>query len=220
TTQRRPLEVFGAEEKDKLLAPPEGVYDLPIYSEPKVHPDHHIELAKALYSVPGHLIGHYVKARADRNLVKIYFRGKLIKTHPRKSPGERSTDPEDLPAEKAAYAMKDLEKLQATAGRYGQNVGGMAAAVLDNPLPWTKMRQVYRLLGLARRFGGPAVDEACRQALEFEAIDIHLVARMLERGREGQTIALAPGSANVVPLRFARSKEEFKVSGPGDGDAS
>lgn len=51
-----------------------------------------------MYSVPGDLIGHRVGTRADRHLVKIYFRGQLIKTHPRQSVGGRSTDPGDLPA--------------------------------------------------------------------------------------------------------------------------
>ena len=32
---------------------PKSAYDLPVYSEPLVHRDHHVEVAKALYSVPG-----------------------------------------------------------------------------------------------------------------------------------------------------------------------
>jgi len=222
TTQRRPLEVFEAEEKSQLLVAPDSLYDLPIYADPKVHPDHHVEVDKALYSVPGHLIGLYVKARADRNLVKIFHRGKLIKTHPRKPPGGRSTDAEDLPAEKTAYAMRDLDKLRRVAFSHGQSIGAMATALLDNPLPWTKMRQVYRLLGLVRRYGATVVDQACKQAVEFEAFDVLLVARMLERGREGVQIALAEPSPNIVALRFARPEEEFAVLLPskskGDGD--
>ena len=43
--------------------------------------------------MPGELIGPRVEARADSCLVKIYSRGQLIKTHPRKPAGGRSTDP-------------------------------------------------------------------------------------------------------------------------------
>ncbi len=33
----------------------------------------------------------------------------------------------------------------------GAAIGAYAAAVVDHPLPWTTMRQVYCLLGLVKR---------------------------------------------------------------------
>ena len=98
------------------------------------------------------------------------------------APGRRSTDPADLPAEVTAYAMRDLNALQRKASAHGDHVGAYAAAVLEHPLPWTKMRQVYRLLGLVRRHGADAVDDACRRALDAEVIDVGLIERMLTRG--------------------------------------
>ena len=62
-----------------------------------------------MYSVPGELIGQRVHARADTPLVKIYVRGQLIKTHPRKPPGGRSTDPADYPVGRAEYALRDVD---------------------------------------------------------------------------------------------------------------
>ena len=47
--------------------------------------------------------------------------------------------------------MRDLNALQRKAAAHGTDVGTYATAVLEHPLPWTKMRQVYRLLGLVRR---------------------------------------------------------------------
>lgn len=220
TTQRRPLEVFEAAEKALLLPAPERSYQLPSYAEPKVHPDHHIEMEKALYSVPGNLIGHRVKTRADAQLVKIYFRGQLVKTHPRQPPGGRSTDPDDLPQHKTAYAMRDVDKLLRVARSYGQDIGAFAASLLDNPLPWTRMRQVYRLLGLVRHWGADPVEQACHQALQFEAIDVSLLARMLERGKERMQVALAEPNSNVVPLRFARPSQEFATARPQDDEHS
>ena len=46
------------------------------------------------------------------------------------------------------------------------------------------MRQVYRLLGLVKKWGAARVEQACRRALDAEAVDVNLVSRMLERGRE------------------------------------
>ncbi len=213
TTQRRPLEVFRAEEAPALLPAPESPYDLPIYSEPKVARDYHVEVAKALYSVPAAYIGCRVKARADRHLVRIYHRGVLVTTHPRKPPGRRSTHQGDLPPEKAAYAMRDVNRLKGQAAAHGPSVGALAAAVLEGPLPWTRMRRVYRLLGLVRRFGAERVEAACARAVEFEAYDVGLVARMVEKARERQDLP-APwqASGEVVQLRFARLDEEFAAS--------
>ena len=156
TTQARPVEVFAVEEQPRLLPAPTERYDVPIYATAKVHRDHHIEVAKALYSVPGNLIGTRVEVRADRQLVRIFARGQLVKVHPRQAPGRRSTDPDDLPSHTTVYAMRDLDRLRRMAAGHGEAIGVYATALLDIPLPWTKMRQVYALLGLVKKWGAGA----------------------------------------------------------------
>jgi transposase len=216
TTQARPAEVF-ADEESHLLAPvPADDYDLPTYPQPKVHRDHHIEVDKALYSVPGSLIGQHVSVRADSKLVKIFHRGQLVKTHVRTAPGGRRTDPADLPSEKTVYAMRDIETLKRRAASHGPSVGAYAVALLDIPLPWTKMRQVYALLGLARRYGDDRTDEACRRALEAEAVNVGLIGRMLARAAEADGSAEVP-AGKVLPGRFARDDAHFAVTRPERG---
>jgi hypothetical protein len=189
TTQCRPAELFKLEELSRLLPAPGGRYDVPLYATAKVHRDHHIEVAKALYSVPGNLIGRSVEVRADRQLVRIFARGQLVKTHPRQQPGRRSTG-------------------------HGPAIGVYAAALLDIPLPWTKMRQVYALLGLVKKWGDERVEAACSKALEAEAINVGLIGRMLERGTENTSIQPAlPGT--VVTGRFARDPSHFAVGAAG-----
>ncbi len=195
-----------------LLPAPAEPYDLPIYRQAKVHRDHHIEVARALYSVPGALIGATVDVRADSSLVRISHRGQVVKVHPRMAPGRRSTDPVDLPADKTAYAMRDLDQLHAKMTGYGKAIGAYTAALLDTPLPWTRMRAVYRLLGLVNKWGADRVEDACRRALEAEAVDVGLVGRMLERAVERTPAEPPPPEGNVVPGRFARDADEFAVS--------
>jgi len=211
TTQCRPAELFALEEAPRLAPVPASAYDLPIYARPKVHRDHHIEVAKALYSVPGNLIGTHVEARADRALVRVYSRGALVKVHPRSAPGGRVTDPADLPAERSTYAMRDLDHLARMAADAGPAIGAYAAAVLDHPLPWTKMRQVYALLGLVKRWSPARVDAACARALEAEAVSVGLIGRMLERGTESASAAPAvPASRSG---RFKRDSAHFATAG-------
>jgi transposase len=215
TIQARPAEVFRVEEAPCLRPTPAAAYDVPIYATAKVHRDHHIEVAKALYSIPGNLIGTRVDVRADRALVRVFARGQLVKVHPRQAPGGRVTDPEDLPAERTAYALRDLDALRRLAAGHGPAIGRFADALLDHPLPWTKMRQVYALLGLVKKWGPDRVETACASALEHEAVNVGLIGRMLARATENTTTpAAAAPAGDVVTPRFARDPDEFAVDRP------
>lgn len=100
-----------------------------------MHRDHHVQVGKALYSVPGSLIGQTLQARRDARLVKLFWRGTVVKVHPALPPGRRSTDPEDLPTHKTVYAMRDIQTLIGQAGRHGGSVETYARRLLDTPLP-------------------------------------------------------------------------------------
>ena len=211
TTQRRPAEMFIELETPCLLEVPEP-YDVPTFTKVKVHRDFHVEVAKALYSVPEHLIGAHLDARADSQLVRLYSRGRLVKTHPRQRPGGRSTDREDLPAQKAGYAMRDLSKLIAVCAGHGENIGIYAERLLDDPLPWTRMRSVYRLQGLVRRYGPGPVETACGRALDLDVVSVSKIASMLEKATEREQPVL-PAAAGSPGGRFARDPSEYSGRG-------
>jgi transposase len=210
TIQARPAEVFAEREAVALLPVPQP-YDVPMFKSVKVHRDYHIEIAKALYSAPKDYIGQSLDVRADSALVKLYYGGQLVKVHPRQRPGGRWTDPDDMPAEKVGYAMRDLDRLVAAARRHGEDVGIYAERLLDDKLPWTRMRQVYRLLSLARRYGDTAVNTACGKALEVDVISVTKIASMLEKAAENTPVPV-PRPAAVGTARFARDPGEYATS--------
>jgi hypothetical protein len=72
------------------------------------------------------------------------------------------------------------------------------------------MRAVYRLLGLARRYGDHAVDTACGKALEVDVVSVTKIASMLERGTEN-TPAPPPRPAAAAG-RFARDPGEYATT--------
>ncbi len=173
TIQSRPAEVF-AEHEAAVLLPLPVPYDVPVFARVKVHRDFHVEVGRALYSAPKEYLGCHLDARADSALVKLFHRGQLVK----------AIDPADLPAEKTTYAMRDVASLAAAARRHGDAIGVYAERLLDTDLPWTKMRQVYRLLGLVRRYGPGPVETACAKALEFDVVNVTKIASMLEKATE------------------------------------
>ena len=97
------------------------------------------------------------------------------------------------------------------AADHGEAIGIYASALLDTPLPWTKMRQVYRLLGLVKKWGSTRVEQACQRALDAEAVDVNLISRMLERGREATEPDTRPEPV-VIQGRFARDPSEFATA--------
>jgi Mu transposase-like protein len=127
STQARPAEVFTEHEAPALLPVPEA-YDVPVFTRVTVHRDFHIEVGKALYSAPRAYLGEHLDVRADSALVKLFCRGQLVKIHPRQRPGGRVTDPEDLPEHKAGYALRDLDRLVAAAGKHAPRGGDLRRA--------------------------------------------------------------------------------------------
>ncbi|AXH96951.1 IS21 family transposase [Ornithinimicrobium avium] len=216
TIQARPLEVFARLEAGCLLPVP-AHYDQPVLTRVKVHRDYHVEVAKALYSVPEAHLGQYLDARADSELVKLYTSGpgggRLVKTHPRQAPGRRSTDRADLPEHKAGYAMRDLAALIGACTGHGPSIGIYAERLLQVPLPWTRMRAVYRLLGLVRRYGPEAVEAACSRSLDLDVVSVTKIAAMLERATE-HTAPVLPAAAGGPTGRFARDPAEYAGAGP------
>lgn len=100
------------------------------------------------------------------------------------------------------------------AAGHGAAIGAYAAVILDDPLPWRKMRQVYALLGLVKKWGAQRVEAACAKAADAEAFNVGLIGRMLEGGTEAQAPAPLPPAA-PAKARFARPASQFALAPKG-----
>ncbi len=218
TTQAVPREVFEAEERSQLKAAPVTRFDVPHWGKAKVHPDHHVQVLTALYSVPTRHIGREVRVRVDSRTVRIYLATELIKTHPRVAPGKRSTDAADYPPTVAPYAMRSIDGLLERAKGRGVYVGEYAERLLGGPLPWTTMRQGYELLRLCDRYGEARVDAVCKRSLELDVIDVPRVGRMLKQAMAVEERASEDGKMRSLPVtpRFSRSVDHFATQKEGE----
>jgi transposase len=216
TTRAVPRERFEATEKATMLPPPSTPFDVPMYvDKAKVHPDHHIQVARALYSVPSTSGAKFVSARADKATVKIYAGTLLIKMHPRQAAGGRSTDPSDYPSGKADYALRSVDALLAKAKDKGHHVGVYAERLLGGPLPWARMRAAYALLRLCDKFGDGRVEAVCQSALAFDVVDVARITRMLKAA--AKPASPEQGGGKIVQLalpRFARPEQHFETRTP------
>jgi hypothetical protein len=219
TTRGRPAEIFAQVEAPALLPAPEQPYRVPAWSEAKVQRDFHVRAGNAFYSVPYRLAGQQVTVRADGTLVKIYHRGQVVRTHAQQPAGGRASDVADFPPGTDIYARRDAGKLAAMAAARGEAIGIYAARILDTPLPWTRMRAVYALIGLARTYGSDPVEQACAAALELDVISVAKIKSIVEKGTGKQAAQAAArarqagdAAAKVTAARFARDPREFATA--------
>ena len=186
---------------------------MPYWAEVKVHVDYHIQVARALYSVPWRHVGTRVMARADEHLVKVYLHDQLIKTHPRKAPGGRSTDAADMPPGVEGYATRTVDRIVAQAASSARPPGSTRSGCSDGDAPWMMMRSVYRLIGLAKRSAPPAAEAACARALDVDVINVSKIESMLKNATENTPSAgLAADGASAGPGRFARDAAEYATA--------
>ncbi|MFT3914862.1 MAG: hypothetical protein QM704_12345 [Anaeromyxobacteraceae bacterium] len=218
TTQRLPREHFEAEERPALLPAPTARYDIPAWCEPKVGLDQFAAVERALYSLPLEYRRRRLVARADSLTVRFYDAGRLVKTHARRPPGKKSIDPADFPTESLACAQRDSAYFVAQAHEHGRHVGRFAEALVAGPAPWTRMRQLFKLLGLARKYGA-RLDVSCKTALDADMVDVYRLAEMVRLDTR-----LEPPPAKVIPLaRFLRPASQYALplarrERPNEGD--
>jgi transposase len=219
TTRKVPREVYEQEEKPRMQPAPTAPFDVPLWTDATVHPDYHIQVQRALYSVPHPYLGREVRVRSDSRIVRVYLGTELIKVHPRMGPGQRHTDTNDYPPGKADYALRNVDALVERACKKGQYVGAYAERLLDRQLPWTKMRQGYQLLRLCDKYGCQRVDATCRRALDFDVIDVPRIARMLKAAMRTEADAEQQGKLRKLPeqTRFARNNDAFRTHHPDGG---
>lgn len=143
--------------------------------------------------------------------VRFYDGTAFVTVHARQLKGGRSIDPSDFPPERAPYAMRDVTLLASMAREHGEHVGRFAEALLAGPLPWTRMRRVRMLLGLARTFGEARVEETCRLALAAEMHDVHRLENMLKSAARPDVEPLA----RVIPIgRYLRPPKQYALALP------
>ena len=181
-----PLVVFEAVEADALIALPQGDFELARWSTPKVGPDCHVKVGKALYSVPWRHIGSRVDARESERIVEMFVDNKVIKTWARIDKG-RQTDWADYPPEKVAFFMRTPTWCRRRAAELGASVTEVIASLLEvNALH--RLRSAQGVVGLADKYGAERLDAACARAVAVGDPSYRTVKGILVAGTESEGV--------------------------------
>ena len=99
-------------------------YDVPDWRAAKVQQYHHIYYRYAIYWAPSISgpPGIQLEIRSDKELVRLYKRGELVKVHSYQTWGGRSTGPDDYPRELNAYTPRSPNYLRRKGAELGKAV--------------------------------------------------------------------------------------------------
>lgn len=189
TTGQRPQEIFHRVEQPALLPLPAAPFDLAQWTQAKVARDCHIQVGGAWYSIPSRYVGKTLAVRLTSSLVQAFLEHQLIKTHVRVSKGQRSTDWDDYPPEKAAFFRRTPDWCRAQARGLGPAVASAVGALLAVHA-LHHLRQAQGVLRLGEKYGPTRLDAACARALAFGDPAYRTIKTILERGLEGEAASL------------------------------
>jgi transposase len=189
-----PLAVFEAVEAPALAPLPREPFELARWSAPKVGPDCHVKVGKALYSVPWRLVGHRVDTRETERTVEVFVDGAVVKTWARVGRG-RQTDWVDYPPEKVAFFMRTPTWCRRRARELGPAVAELVQGLLAGGA-LHHLRAAQGVVGLADKHTPQRLDAACRRAIQVGDPGYRTVKGILVAGTEhdGQPHPTAPSA--------------------------
>jgi hypothetical protein len=192
TTRKQVYTHFLEVEKPALKSLPEERFSLFEVGTRIVHPDGHVEVARAFYSVPDRLVGEEVRTHWDERLVRVYYHGECVGVYTRAPAGTFTTRDEHRPAHKPARQAAYQANLLARTERIGSRALAWAEGAIED-----RGVRAYRLLqgmiSLTRKHPRERVDWACGVAQERGVFRYQPLRRLVE-----QAAARAPAQPPLI----------------------
>ena len=160
-------EVFLAKEQPRLAPLPATDFEPGRWLKRTASPDYRVSVDTVTYTVPHTFAGQPVDVRVSRSTVEVFCDGERIAVHP------RSAARNDDVKQESHQPKWHFEFLQQSGERFRQRaldeIGPWGRKVADSMLSAGRAeeegyRPCARLLNLAAKHGGRAVEEACERA--------------------------------------------------------
>jgi transposase len=210
TTHVAPLTRFFDTERMALLPLPPTAYDPAIWKLVKRLPhDGHVVFEKAFYSAPSRWVGQPIWLRAGLQEIRLFSdQFELVATHPRAAqPGQRLTQPDHLPPDKARGLLASREGCQAQAEAIGLATTQVIAELLASR-PVDKLRTAVRVLHLAETYTPTRLEAACARGLAFGDTSLSTLKHILAAELDQLSLpATAPTPHQL--FAFARPADEL-----------
>ena len=179
TTKRQVWPHF-LEERKSLRPLPDSPFSFFRVGRRRVSVDGHIEVDRAFYSVPSHLLGCEVGVHWDDRIVRVFFREQQVVLHPQRKPGRFQTEPSHLPQRKRYAHYRTENHLLGRARAIGPDAHRWAQRAVEvrDVLAY---RLVQGMISLTRRYRASLVNEACAKALSQDAFRYRTLVALCKR---------------------------------------
>ena len=172
-------------EQAALKPLPQRAYEYAQWKCAKVHPDYHIEVEHAYYSVPYAYIAAQVDVRISARMLEIFAQRKLIATHARVfKRGARVTLEGHRPEKHRAIIDITLARLLERATHIAPAVAAVLTAQFQRKRhPEEALRAAQGILRLAQDFSPAQLADACERALALKACTYKSVRTLIATPR-------------------------------------
>lgn len=210
TTRKQVYAHFLEVEKPALKSLPEERFSLFEVGTRIVHPDGHVEVARAFYSVPDRLVGEEVRIRWDERLVRVYYRGECVGVYTRAPAGTFTTRDEHRPAHKPARQSAYEANLLSRAERIGPRALDWARGAIED-----RGVRAYRLLqgmiSLTRKHPKERIDWACGIAQERGVFRYRPLRRLVDQAAARAPAPLPLLQSHDIIRNLKEYAEEVKI---------
>jgi len=199
-TTKKQVRVLFSEEKRFLGTLPSRAF--PNYQEyrRKVHPDGHVEIARAYYSAPPEYVGHLVWVKRDARMVRIYNQGlEQIAIHALVRPGTFKTQPDHIAPEKISNVERGSEFLLSKAAQVGVSAGAWSREML-NARGIQGLRVLQGFLTLTKKYQPDVINQAAAYALKSESFRLKSIRSLCERAGQSDVHHFTQAHNLIRPL--------------------
>ncbi len=181
TTRKVPMDVFLAEEKEKLQSLPNTPFSFFNRGMRIVSANCHIHFENNYYSVPASLVGKEVTVRWNEHLIRIIAAGEQVALHHKSSEiGKYVTKRSHLPDYKVYSETEYQAKFEAKFADMGDSAHAyFCMLLLEKESYWFRIARI--ILGLAEQYGSEAVDASLKRALYYKVRDTVTIKNILEK---------------------------------------
>jgi transposase len=174
TTKKQVRAVFAESERHILKPLPKASFPFFKLSSRTVHPDGHIEVDRAYYSVPHKYIGQRVTVHYNSLWVKAFVRGNRVAFHKKAGSGRFKTERNHLPQNKSISSEEYKQHLLHQAQKIGPECVKWARLALKtrNQLAF---RAIQGVLRLSDKYAHETINHACSEAARMGRLRYHTV---------------------------------------------
>ena len=177
-------ELFERLDRPALKPLPQERYEISTWHRCRVNIDYHVEVDHNYYSVPYALIHERPEARATPSVVEVYFKGRRVASHQRRTGrGQFSTEPEHMPRSHREYLEWTPSRLTAWAEKTGPATGRLISEILQRRRhPEQGYRSCLGIMSLGRRYDEHRLEAACARAEQLGSYSYRTVKNILRSG--------------------------------------